>query len=110
MRSRFMLMFVFAAGLLLGAALITYTLVLPHGTPSLAQAITTPAPTPSLPDATVFAQADAHDQIVATLYQRVSPSVLHITSRAQSFSPFYGVVPREGTGSGFAYDDQGGPD
>lgn len=80
--------------------------MLPQRTPSLAQAIATPTPTPSLPDAAVFAQAGAHDQIVATLYQRVSPSVLHITSRAQAFSRFYGVVPREGT----AYDDQGGLD
>jgi len=107
MRTRFILILIFAAGLLLGASLILYTLVLPQSAPSLAQEIATPAPTPMLPGDDVFAQADAHDQIVATLYQRVSPSVLHITSRAQAFSPFYGVVPREGTGSGFAYDDQG---
>ncbi len=107
MRSRFVLILVFAAGLMLGAALIMYGLVLPHSAPSLAQEFATAAPTPTLPDAAVFAELDAHDQVVATLYQRVSPSVLHITSRAQAFSPFYGIVPREGTGSGFTYDDQG---
>ncbi len=47
------------------------------------------------------------DQVMTNLYQRVSPSVVHITSRTQSVDMFYGVVPSEGTGSGFVYDTNG---
>src|SRR5690606_9522288 len=41
------------------------------------------------------------------LYERVSPSVVHIISRTQTLSPFFGMRAREGTGSGFFYDTQG---
>ncbi|BCX03776.1 MAG: 2-alkenal reductase [Candidatus Roseilinea sp.] len=41
------------------------------------------------------------------LYERASPSVVHITTRTQVFDFFRGVVPNEGTGSGFFFDDQG---
>ncbi len=65
------------------------------------------APTPTqLPDS-VFAQLDLMDQIVTNLYQRISPSVVHVTTQSQGFSRFYGTVPQEGTGSGFVYDTQG---
>jgi S1-C subfamily serine protease len=44
---------------------------------------------------------------IINLYDRVSPSVVHIITRQEAFSPFMGSMPREGSGSGFVYDDQG---
>jgi S1-C subfamily serine protease len=41
------------------------------------------------------------------LYERASPSVVHITARTQVFDFFRGIVPNEGTGSGFFYDEAG---
>jgi len=62
-------------------------------------------PTPLPPE--VLQAADAEEQIVINVYERVSPSVVHITSRTQVFDFFRGPVPREGTGSGFVLDTQG---
>ncbi len=42
-----------------------------------------------------------------SLYQRLSPSVVHITSHTQVYDFFGSAVPEEGTGSGFVYDNQG---
>ncbi|MBI1277833.1 MAG: trypsin-like serine protease [Anaerolineaceae bacterium] len=64
-----------------------------------------PTPTP-LPDS-VYAELDARDQIMINLYDRINPSVVHISSSQNVPSFFYGTVPQEGTGSGFLYDDQG---
>lgn len=64
-------------------------------------------PTPPLVDETVYRQVNAQDQVISTVYERVSPSVVHITSHRQAFNMFYGVVPQEGTGSGFVYNDAG---
>ncbi|WP_240550366.1 S1C family serine protease [Candidatus Roseilinea sp. NK_OTU-006] len=47
------------------------------------------------------------EQLFVALYERASPSVVHITSRTQVFDFFRGVVPNEGTGSGFFFDDLG---
>jgi len=47
------------------------------------------------------------EETFVTLYERVSPSVVHITARAQVFDFFRGVIPNEGTGSGFFYDEAG---
>lgn len=55
----------------------------------------------------MFQAADVEEQIVINVYERVSPSVVHITSRTQVFDFFRGPVPREGTGSGFVLDTQG---
>ena len=41
------------------------------------------------------------------VYDRVSQAVVHITSRAYVYSFFYEVVPQEGSGSGFVYDQSG---
>jgi S1-C subfamily serine protease len=64
---------------------------------------TTPAPT--LPEA--LSVLDAEEIIVGQIYDQVSPSVVHITSRSQVVDFFRGVVPQEGTGSGFVYDTEG---
>ena len=50
---------------------------------------------------------DARDQVIIDLYQRTSPSVVHIISRRHVDNLFYGIDAREGTGSGIVYDDQG---
>ncbi|MBX3084446.1 MAG: trypsin-like peptidase domain-containing protein [Anaerolineae bacterium] len=111
LRSRWLavvrLLIVFFAGGLLGAAAIFAFVLLPvqmqvNGQTRLQPMQPTPTP---LPDS-VFSEVEAKDQVVINLYQRVSQSVVHITSRTQSIG-FYGVVPSEGTGSGFIIDTQG---
>jgi S1-C subfamily serine protease len=97
----------FLCGLLVGGLIVTFLLVVPRLYPTVAQTIPTAAPTPQLPGSDVYAQIDAVDTIMNSLYERVSPSVVHITSRTQSVDSYYGVVPSEGTGSGFAFDNQG---
>ena len=47
------------------------------------------------------------EDLYVNLYERVSSSVVHITSRTQAFDFFRGAVPQKGTGSGFILDDQG---
>lgn len=50
---------------------------------------------------------DARDRLVSELYARVSPSVVHISARMLAVDYFWGVMPSEGTGSGFVYDTDG---
>jgi S1-C subfamily serine protease len=50
---------------------------------------------------------DAEEQNNITVYKRVLPSVVNITSRAMTFDFFYGLVPQEGQGSGFVFDKEG---
>jgi len=47
------------------------------------------------------------DDVIARVYEQASPSVVHIISRTEVFSFFSGTTFREGTGSGFVYDEQG---
>jgi S1-C subfamily serine protease len=47
------------------------------------------------------------EDLYVNLYERLSPSVVHITTKTQVFSYFRGTVPQEGTGSGFFYDEEG---
>ncbi|MFN4294932.1 MAG: S1C family serine protease [Thermoflexales bacterium] len=65
----------------------------------------TPAPLPSLADPGAIELLA--ERLFVELYERASPSVVHITSRAQVFDFFRGVVPNEGAGSGFFFDDLG---
>ncbi|MFQ6059479.1 MAG: S1C family serine protease [Anaerolineae bacterium] len=62
-------------------------------------------PTPLSPAA--YQGVDIEEQLVTNVYQRVSPAVVNITSRAYTYDFFFNVVPQEGTGSGFVYDTQG---
>jgi S1-C subfamily serine protease len=64
-------------------------------------------PTATLLPESVYAGIDAFDQVIINLYERVGPSVVHLISRTQTISPFWGRSSREGTGSGFFYDTQG---
>ena len=50
---------------------------------------------------------DAEEQNNISVYKRVSPSVVNITSTSLAFDFFYGPVPQEGQGSGFVIDQEG---
>ncbi|MDX1688455.1 MAG: trypsin-like peptidase domain-containing protein [Candidatus Promineifilaceae bacterium] len=73
------------------------------GEQSVAAAGATPT---SLPDS-VLAPLDAEEQLIANVYERIAPAVVHITSRVTRPTFFFGPVPSEGTGSGFVLDKEG---
>ncbi len=101
-----MIVLIFTAGLIIGSGVMAFY-SLPSAAFLPASQVTAPLPTPTLlPDA-IFAELDAQDQVLINLYERVSPSVVHIISRTQAVSPFFGVQSSEGTGSGFFYDEAG---
>jgi len=66
---------------------------------------TPPQPTPTpLPMREELTELEAQMEAV---YQRVGPGVVNITSRSFEYDFFLRPVPREGTGSGFFYDEAG---
>jgi len=75
----------------------------PMPTPTPIIIVATPTPLP----AEVMAAADVEEQLIINVYQRVSPAVVHITSRAIALDFFWGPIPQEGTGSGFIIDKEG---
>ena len=100
------------------AASITPVVVVVTATPALQRqrAIETPLPTPTplilvvtptpIPPEVVTA-SDIEEQLIINAYERVSPAVVHITSRVIEYSFFWGPIPQEGTGSGFIIDREG---
>ncbi|MBZ0303228.1 MAG: trypsin-like peptidase domain-containing protein [Anaerolineae bacterium] len=94
---------IFAVGLLVGSTVMAVSGL--AGGPAISSAPLAPTPT-LLPDS-VFAEMDARDQVMVNLYDRVSPSVVHIISRQQTVNPFFGSYSSEGTGSGFFFDTSG---
>ena len=50
---------------------------------------------------------DAEEENNISVYRKVLPSVVNITSRTVEFDFFYGEVPQQGQGSGFVIDKQG---
>ena len=50
---------------------------------------------------------DSEEQNNISVYRKVLPAVVNITSRAVTFDFFYGEVPEQGQGSGFLLDRQG---
>ncbi|MBS1252526.1 MAG: putative serine protease HtrA [Anaerolineales bacterium] len=56
---------------------------------------------------TLLELVDLEEQLVTRVYERVGPSVVHITSQAIAPSPVHGIIPKEGTGSGFVFDTEG---
>ena len=50
---------------------------------------------------------DAEEQNNISVYKRLTPSVVNITTTTVSFDFFYGAVPQQGQGSGFILDKQG---
>ncbi len=88
----------FVVGLLVGT---------PTGTSWSQEATPVPPPTLAPPPAEALTLLDAEEAVVAYIYESAGPSVLHITSRTEVWDFWRGVVPQEGTGSGFVYDTQG---
>lgn len=83
---------------------------LPTATPTVL-AIPTVLAQPTL-DTTGLAEIDAAgldiaERRVIDVYQRVSPSVVNITTQVLRRSFFFDVVPEEGAGSGFIIDTDG---
>ncbi len=62
-------------------------------------------PTP-LPEA-ALAPLDIEEELITNLYERVSPSVVHIKATVVTMDFFFGPMPSEGTGSGFIFDALG---
>jgi S1-C subfamily serine protease len=88
--------------------------VTPADTATPARTPTPPPPTLTAAPAgeeldldTLFALADWEDQLISAIYERVSPSVVHITTRIIYADFFFGVYPEEGAGSGFVFDKEG---
>ena len=73
--------------------------------PTLTPVVIVATPTP-LPPA-VHQGVDIEEQLVINVYERVSPAVVNVTSRDYTYDFFFNVVPQEGTGSGFVYDEGG---
>lgn len=74
----------------------------------------TPAPTPTPIVIVVTATprpldmaADVEEQRVIAVYQQASPAVVNITTQVLRQSFFFGLIPEEGSGSGFVYDRDG---
>ncbi len=61
----------------------------------------------TLTEAHAAPEYDAEELNNISVYRRVSPSVVNITSTSVQMSFFYGMVPQQGQGSGFILDKQG---
>jgi S1-C subfamily serine protease len=102
--------------LLLGRGLPSLPALVPQPTTTSAPLATsapaaTPTPlivvvTPPLPPGGEQG-VDIEEQLVILVYQRVNPAVVNVTSRVYTYDAFYNIVPQEGTGSGFIYDQEG---
>ena len=77
----------------------------PTPQPTATPIIIVATPTP-LSDADM-APIDIEEELVTNLYDRVGPSVVHITARVITMNFFFGPSASEGTGSGFVYDEAG---
>ena len=60
-----------------------------------------------LTDEEIEALFDAAEALIVRVYEKVSPSVVHITSRVVQMDFFGALQPSEGTGSGFVIDKRG---
>jgi len=83
-------------------------------TPVVVTAVVTPTPelvisqpTPTPLSAADLAPIDVEEDLIASLYERVSPSVVHITAQIMTLDFFFGPMSSEGTGSGFVWDETG---
>ena len=93
-------------GLLIGCSRLppsapVATAVPPTATPYIIVATPTPLSPADL------APIDIEEQLVTNLYDRVGPSVVHITAQVITMNFFFGPSASEGTGSGFIYDEAG---
>ena len=92
-------------GLLTAAGLGCNLNVEPTPPPPPTPLVIIATPTPLPPQTT--GEVDVAEQRIINVYERVSPSVVHITSRSQVFDFWRGAVPQEGSGSGFVLDKEG---
>jgi len=104
----------------LAALLLILPLVQGCGVPGLTGLLSTatPAPTPA-PQVVIviatptpgpppqFEPADAVEARRIALYKRVAPAVVNVTTRVLRSDFFWGVVPEDGSGSGFVWDTAG---
>src|SRR5689334_17443383 len=105
--NRLLMVMMLALGFIIGGGVVAFALLPGAAKIAAAQDTLTTVPTPTaLPDS-VYAELDARDQVMINLYDRINPSVVHISSSQNVPNFFYGTTPEEGTGSGFIYDDQG---
>ncbi len=105
-------------------ALVSLMLASALGCSFVAQLLPTPSPTPvptsplaavptatQVPVPTTVTDTDSavvtEEERVINVYARVSPAVVFITSRVVVRDFFMGLVPQEGTGSGFVIDKEG---
>jgi S1-C subfamily serine protease len=95
-------------GMLIGGSLLLFAYPFLQNPRSAAGAQGAAIPSPS-PAEVCCANAEVLtlDRVIGDLYERVSASVVHIISRSDVISPFYGITAREGTGTGFVFDDAG---
>jgi S1-C subfamily serine protease len=70
--------------------------------------VTPPEPAPALlPAAAPALQANILEEQVTRVFETAGPGVVNITTRSISYDFFLRVLPQEGSGSGFVYDDRG---
>lgn len=99
-------LFLFSCQLSQTALFVTPTAV-PTATPA---PTTTPifiVATPTPLSAADLEPIDIEEQLITNLYERVGPSIVHITAQVVTMNFFFGPTPSEGTGSGFVYDLEG---
>lgn len=95
------------------------------GLPPVPSPTPTPLPTPTVPLAGDFAHAvpgattptpaalpepegaDATEARRIAIYERVAPAVVSITTQMLRTGSFWGLIPAEGSGSGFLWDERG---
>ena len=84
--------------------------------PNVRQQEPTPTPPPTPTPIVIVVTAtplppemaiDVEEQRVISVYQRTSPAVVNITTQVLRHSFFFGLIPEEGSGSGFVYDHDG---
>ncbi|MEN6480126.1 MAG: trypsin-like peptidase domain-containing protein [Anaerolineales bacterium] len=78
----------------------------PTPRPANAQPKPTVAPLPTLTDEEMAKAYDESERLTIQVYERVSPSVVYITSRIVTIG-YFGYYPAEGSGSGFVIDQEG---
>lgn len=83
-----------------------FYIVTTHGARRLLDWVTRPAKI-EITEAANPAPLDSEEQNNISLYRKVIPTVVNITSTAVAFDFFYGPVPQQGQGSGFLIDPGG---
>ncbi len=69
--------------------------------------VTTVVATPTPLSDSDLLSLDIEEQLITNLYERVGPSVVHISSEVMTMDFFFGPMASEGTGSGFVWDAAG---